>query len=464
MLLRPQPYRLSPGGDAGRQYNAAAEQARQEELDAPGEQTAHSNAALDQQSHGVGEQSYEHRRGPTLYPPDQAAQAEPLLVRNRVPRQHSSPSQRLAAALKSMGPPSMQNPYLQGPNLWIGNEPRGEGLQDAHAAPSSWTGSGSLERGAHHKAPGFPNAGHAARRLRNSRKSAWFDDKEEGTGQSGREAAADGQSSRSSQQPQHGAEPWWLQAAKGQAGPSQTPEPGSEPLYVPHHMQRQHGSRGQQLNGSGSARPQQRESGTRQPGSQRPAAHNTYLNGQGKDQTLNGSNSFSRQQHQQQHRPGWQSHAPSQQWSDRPPAHGQQQPDRYGAPMRGQQQQQQQQQQRGNGSNGQGHALAYQQDQSVGNVPSWAQPAPNRPKVDYSRPPPGQLTKDQVAQKFGQMRGPPPKAPAATRPSGRKKASPRIMLRYDMTVKQLASKLGVGVDKLMASMAEAGDAASSEEE
>lgn len=95
------------------------------------------------------------------------------------------------------------------------------------------------------------------------------------------EGAADGrQGSGYSQQPQRHAEPWWLQAARGHARPSQMPEPGSEPLYVPQHMQRPYGHRGQHLNGAGSARPawQHRESETRQPGSYRPPG--PYLNGQ----------------------------------------------------------------------------------------------------------------------------------------------------------------------------------------
>ena len=104
-------------------------------------------------------------------------------------------------------------------------------------------------------------------------------------------------------------------------------------------------------------------------------------------------------QQQQQHRPGWQNHAPSQQWSDRPsyPHHNRQHMGRPGAYPRAHMQGQQQQQQQ-NSHNSQGHAHAHQQQQEQSdkrftNVPSWAQPASNRPNIDFSRPPSEPLTK-----------------------------------------------------------------------
>lgn len=104
---------------------------------------------------------------------------------------------------------------------------------------------------------------------------------------------------------------------------------------------------------------------------------------------------YSRQQQQQ--RPGWQSHAPSQQW-----------PDRSSAPQHGWQQQQQQQEKHGwqGHASPQWHAQQQQQHEREGvdsrfsNVPSWAQPALNRPSIDFSRPPAGQLSKVRACRTF----------------------------------------------------------------
>ena len=54
---------------------------------------------------------------------------------------------------------------------------------------------------------------------------------------------------------------------------------------------------------------------------------------------------------------------------------------------------------------------------------------------------------DQVASQMGHVRAPPAKGPDAKKPPKRK-ASPRIVLRYDMTVKQLASGLGAPATSL----------------
>ena len=111
-----------------------------------------------------------------------------------------------------------------------------------------------------------------------------------------------------------------------------------------------------------------------------------------------GSHTQQQQQQQQQPRPGWSNHASSQQWSDRPsfPHHNHQHVGRPGGYMQGHQRQQQQQQQNGHNSQEHAHAHQHQQEQSdkrFTNVPSWAQPASNRPNIDFSRPPSEPLTK-----------------------------------------------------------------------